>query len=267
MAEETKPSASLALQTVDYVASAVRAVAGAAPFVGSLLVEISGHVIPNQRVERIARFAALLESRLSSVEQSIVRAQVENANFTDLMEDALRQAARAVSEERKEYIASLVARGLTHEDVEFQESKHLLRVLGELSDVEVIWLRSYAVRTLGGDQEFRHKHADVLRAEPSVIGAGQQVLDKAALQSSYTSHFLQLGVLEPEYQLDSRTKQPEYDSFTGRQKVKGYVLTSFGRLLLRHIGRGSGLTCTSSGLAALAFARIARSARRCTPDR
>ena len=63
----------LAPQTVDYVTSAVKAIVGAAPFVGSLLVEIAGVVIPNQRMDRIARFAQALEARLSELEQDVVR--------------------------------------------------------------------------------------------------------------------------------------------------------------------------------------------------
>jgi hypothetical protein len=35
-----------------------------------------------------------------------------------------------------------------------------------------------------------------------------------------------------------KTKQPEFDQFTGAQKIRSYRLTSLGRLLLREIGLG-----------------------------
>lgn len=235
MVEDEPKTDALEVRSADYVASAAKAALGAVPFVGSLLAEIAGAVIPNQRIDRIGKFAEALEERLRSVEQNVVKSQLTNENFTELMEEALRQAARSVSQERREYIASLVARSLTAEQVEYQEAKHLLRILGELNDVEILWLRLHLVSTLGGDEEFRKKHEDVFRPVQAVIGAGRSILDKAALQESYKEHLAQLGLLERQYQIDSRTKQPEYDSFTGALKLRGYRLTPLGRLLLRYI--------------------------------
>ncbi len=42
----------LELQKMDYVASAAKAALGVVPFAGSLLVELAGTVIPNQRINR-----------------------------------------------------------------------------------------------------------------------------------------------------------------------------------------------------------------------
>lgn len=50
----------------DYVALAVRGALGAVPFAGSLLAELAGSVIPNQRIERIAKFAGALDRRPAS---------------------------------------------------------------------------------------------------------------------------------------------------------------------------------------------------------
>ena len=39
--------------SADYVASAAKSALGAVPFAGSLLSEIAGNIIPNQRIDRI----------------------------------------------------------------------------------------------------------------------------------------------------------------------------------------------------------------------
>src|SRR5690606_29945684 len=91
---------------IDYVAAGARSALGAVPFAGSLLVELAGTVIPNQRIDRIAKFAAALEARIRHLEESEIRAELSDEAFNELTEEALRQAARSTSEERREYLAS-----------------------------------------------------------------------------------------------------------------------------------------------------------------
>jgi len=236
MKEEDGVPGSLEPRTQDYVALAAKAALGAVPFAGSLLAEIAGTVIPNQRIDRIVKFAHQLETRLSSIEHQFVRNQLSNENFTDLMEEGLRQAARSLSDERREYIASLISRSLTSADISYLESKHLLRVLGELNDIEIILLASHRYETVGSGQEYWEKHKAVLEPVVATIGAPQEVCDKATLQTSYDEHLTQLGLLRVRYSVDQRTKLPEYDSWTGAQKVQGHELSPLGGLLLRQIG-------------------------------
>lgn len=69
----------------DYVASLAKSALGIIPFAGSLLVEIAGNIIPNQRIDRIAKYAEALNNRLSSCEEAVVIANISNDNFTDLI--------------------------------------------------------------------------------------------------------------------------------------------------------------------------------------
>jgi len=80
----------LGLCIPDYVASAAKALLGAAPFAGSLLAEIAGTIIPNQRIDRLARFAVILEEKLAQLDREFVRAQLTDENFTNIMEDSIR---------------------------------------------------------------------------------------------------------------------------------------------------------------------------------
>lgn len=225
----------LATRTADYVTVASKAVLGAVPFVGSLLAEVAGTIIPNQRIDRIARFAAILEEKIGGLEQGLIRAQLTDENFTDVLEEGIRQAARSTSDERRQYIASIIAAGLTDDNVSFIETKHLLRILNEINDIEVLWLRFYLVPTIGGDIVFREKHKKILDPVIALVRSPRRVIDKAALQDSYKEHLARLSLISPCYRKDLDTGQSSFHGFTGELTISSYRITSLGRLLLAHL--------------------------------
>lgn len=226
-------------QVADYVTSAAKAALGVVPFAGSLLAEVAGSIIPNQRVDRIADYAFKLQERIGQLEEARVRSELDSEEFTDLLEESLRQASRATSEARREYLASLVANSLSSDSVEHVESKHLMRILGELSDVEVLWLRFFHEPTLEGDKAFRALHAEVFRPRSAAIGSSRETLDDHALQQSYKDHLIRLGLTD-EHIRKSRDGVPEYDKYTGKPSVSFRQASPLGRLLLRSIGMISG---------------------------
>lgn len=227
------PSALLP-STTDYVVSAAKSALGTIPFIGSLLTEIAGTIIPNQRVDRIAKFAEELDRKISEIEKTKISESIKTEEFTDLIEEALRQASRSTSDERRGYLASIIARGLASEDITFAESKELTKLLGELSDIEVIWLRSYQVNTIGGDEEFRTKHAEVLERLTPTLGSPRAVLDRAAIQGKYKKHLIDLGLIKGVI-AKNRDGNPALES-SGDFKISYYQITSLGDLLLRWIG-------------------------------
>lgn len=225
---------------VDYVTIAAKGCLGAVPFVGSLLAELAGNVIPNQRIDRITRFARELETRLDQIERTSLETQIATPEGADLLEEAMRQAASSLSDERRGYIASLIKNGLSKSEINCQESKHLLRILGELNDVEIIWLRFYADASTAEDNEFRETHAAILKTEQAFMGAHQSVHDKNSLAKSYKLHLARLGLLQERLAIDQKTKLLKLDN-QGRTEVNSYSLSSLGRLLLRSIGLPDGL--------------------------
>ncbi|MCL6704366.1 hypothetical protein [Pseudomonas sp. T1.Ur] len=222
-------------QAIDYVASGAKAVLGVVPFAGSLLAEVAGSIIPNQRVDRIADFAFKLQARIEQLEEAQVRSELDDEEFTDLLEESLRQASRATSEARRRYLASLVANSLSSDAVEHAESKHLMRILGELSDVEVLWLRFFHKPTIEGDKEFRELHAGVFRHIVATMGSSREELDDHALQESYKDQLVRLGLVV-EHIRKKGDGTPEYDKFTGKPAVSYRQTSPLGRLLLRSIG-------------------------------
>ena len=227
-------------RTADYVLNAVRVAVGPFPIVGPLISELAGVVVPNQRVDRIAKFVAELECRVRELESPAqIKQQLSDESFTDLLEEGFRQAARSLSDDRRRYVASLICSSLSDESVRYVESRHLLRILDQINDIEIIWLRYYREQTTGADAGFRQKHAEILQPSSTALDSPQEEVDKETLQESYKEHLSQLNLLQHTYEVDMRTEKPEFDSWSGKQKVQGYEITALGRLLLREIGLGT----------------------------
>lgn len=232
---------------IDWVAAIAKGTVGAVPIVGPIVAEVIGNLIPRQRVDRIVAFMQELDRRLRETQQTQeeIRTRLEDPRALDLLEDGLHQAARAVSEERKQHIASIVADGLSSEDLDFLESKHLLSILSELNDIEVLVLASHSF-------EFRKQQGDssewrqVTSFERPTMASPQSVKDRYALQQSYRNHLMRLGLVKPRFPTPGvglkRSSKPEFpevpqfDYETGMMKSQGIDLTPLGELLLRKVG-------------------------------
>jgi hypothetical protein len=234
-----KKISELSNKPADYISSAIRGVIGTVPYAGSILAELFGIIIPNQRTDRIAQFVETLDDKFSKLEQEFIDSQLRDQHFTDLLEEAAKQVAVSLSDERREYIANLIANSLSEQDIEYSESRHLLRMLGELNDIELIWLRNYLNPAMGSDNEFREKHSNVLTSVIATMTDPPIVVEKQSLQESYREHLASLGLLRPIYETDNQTNLPKFDKFSGELIVRGYRITSLGRLLLRKIGLDS----------------------------
>ena len=222
------------LAPADYIASLVKSLAGAVPFAGTFLTEVVGTIIPKQRIDRIAEFTVALGSRVSHLEEAEVVAKISQDRLGELVEEATRQAARSTSTERREYLATLVSCALTSDEQDSNDERHLLRILGELNDTEIIWLRSYATPWSSLD-EFREIHQDTLDTPYVMYDSPDSVRNIAALHESYNAHLTSLGLLKQEIQ-DDGSNQPEFDRHSGQFKLKQPELTHLGEMLLLAIG-------------------------------
>lgn len=220
----------------DRLVSAAKSIVGIPPFIGPLLSELVETLIPNQRIDRLSKFVEKLDRKLSKFEKEFLEEKIKNEECSDLFEQGFIQASRALTDDRRNYIASIIANSLDNEHISYAESKHLMHLLQELNDVEIIWLRFYLVPTMSGDEEFRDKHKNVLQPISAYSGADQPVLAKSALQKSYKEHLERLGLIQPHYNIDRKTGLPEFDKFSGKPKASYYDVSPLGRLLLEHIG-------------------------------
>src|SRR5262245_41856645 len=102
----------------DKLTLAAKGIVGAIPVVGALAAEIVGAIIPNQRLDRIARFLELLAEKVAHLEESSIAAKMRTEEFIDLFEDGMIQASRAMSDERKQHLASLFQNALENETLD-----------------------------------------------------------------------------------------------------------------------------------------------------
>lgn len=124
----------------DVAARTLGTLAGTIPGIGQMIQIALTETIPNARLERIETYLRHLSKRTDKIE-------LENALKTpeglDLFEEGIWQAARALSEERKQRIAELVANGLKGEAPDQVQSRHFLRLLNQLDDEEIALLVWY----------------------------------------------------------------------------------------------------------------------------
>ncbi len=97
---------SLETNKEDIMSLFIKSILGVVPF-GSPIAEIITAVIPHQKQERLREFVHILNYKIKNAERKIEEQELKTEEFTDLLEDALGQASRALSKERLEYIASL----------------------------------------------------------------------------------------------------------------------------------------------------------------
>ena len=204
------------------------------PFLGGAIGEIIGNIIPNQRIDRITRFLESLDKKISELEKENLKSKITSPPYVDIMEDAFQQASRALTDERIEYISSLMKNGLTSKEVETIEFKKILWLLGELNDAEVIILKAYD-HLRGDDDPFHEKHKNLIYGPQAYIGSTQKEVDKYSLHQTYRRHLESLGLLRPNFKRPRKGEFPEFDEKTGMIKANGYTLTNLGSILLRYI--------------------------------
>ncbi|MDP9606936.1 UNVERIFIED_ORG: hypothetical protein J2W38_006756 [Variovorax paradoxus] len=228
----------LAQNATDHLVATAKAGLSAVPLVGSLLSELAASLIPHQRTDRIVDFARKLESRLGDLDQDQLRNKLMDENFTDLVEESALQAVRGVTDERRGYVASLLAAGISDERISFVESRHLLRILGEVNDIEIVWLRFFLAPQIGADAEFRKNNRAVLEVVRAPIYPNappdQAASEKAALRANYLAHLVSLGLLDRRYKLRANG-EPQFDKHAN-QFAFSYQISTLGRMLLKRIG-------------------------------
>ena len=223
---------------VDHLTVSARAVLGMVPVVGSLISELVGVSIPRQRMDRVVKFAALLEHRLVKLESDTATAKWQEDRFLELAEEVVRQAARATSDQRREYLAAVISTEMTQEQLKESDSRHLLRILGELNDTEVVWLRHYAGNSISEWEEFSELHREVLEQKPYAdYPSDEERLAASTLRDSYLSHLAQLALLDEQLVI-GHGNLPELE-WGGKKFRKHYGISSLGMMLLEMIGFNS----------------------------
>lgn len=204
----------------DRLASAAKGVVGACPFIGPLVAEAIGALIPNQRLDRVVEYLRNLDAEVHCLDGRLERFEknIHGAEGLDIMEEGLTQAARSITSERKERLARLVGRSLSSDEIRYEESRKLLNLYRDLTDPEIVWLLYFSLNPVlgvGPHQDLVKKHPDVLMPISREMGAPREQVDRSALQDSYKNTLMRFGLIE--------------------LRGKSHQISSLGRLLVRYI--------------------------------
>ena len=199
----------------DLAAAVSRGVLGAIPLIGPLAAEAVSSLIPKQKLDRVVDFVAILSSQVSTLHLDVatIKGRFEREAFLDLFEDGVLHASRALSDDRKKAIAALLANSISEEQLRYEQTKKLLRLLDSLLDPEIILLNFHGLR---GDakQAYQERHRDLIRPD-SFTDDRDEYAKKMALLQNYDDTLVRLGLLNSQ---DDLTR-----------------LAPLGRLLLREI--------------------------------
>lgn len=213
----------------DRSAAVLKSLAGAVPWAGAALTEVINEIIPNQRIERIEKYLMYLAEELDKRKSETLAEELKKPENVDLFEEGAYQAVRALSDERKLYIARCVAQGIADiEQLEKKREKRVLRLLGELDDEEILLLKAFS--------EHNSDIFSQLRPQPAVIGAPSEVIYNEALYKSGINNLERLGLITGRYRTPKKGELPEFDDRTGKLKGSPSSVSSLGRLVLESIG-------------------------------
>jgi len=185
----------------DRLISVAKAVAGALPYIGTLVGEILDAVVPNLRFERVVSYLKTLEEEVIRIDDRMASFEkhIKTEEGLDIFEEGMIQASRSISKERKERLARLVARSLSADEMKYEESRKLLNLYRELTDPEIVWLIFYSLNPVigkGPHTDWVEKHPEILKPISRTIGAPQEQIERAALQDSYKATLLRIGLTE-----------------------------------------------------------------------
>src|SRR5215211_4266901 len=156
---------------VDRAVTASTIVLRVIPTIGSILAEAVRHSIPNQRVDRMAHMLKIVDNQVSGLQRDFLELRMQTDEFRDLLEDALWQTTKALTEERRAYIASLLKNSITSDELSHEQEKTLLSLLGELNDSELIILGWYGTDMVGSEaDEYFFRHEAVLQFPTTETG-------------------------------------------------------------------------------------------------
>ena len=202
-----------------YSLAALKGGIGAIPG-GSLVVELLNVTIPDRRLERIEKILMILASKELDLDSEEIKQKFHSPEFADIFEDVIHQAVRALSEERLEYLASILEKSLTEEEIKHLQTKRLLSILGEINDVEIIILQSYELDKQRDGGSFKETHKNIFNYEYVTSKSSQNEREQNSMLQNYKDHLVNLGLI----------------GLTHSSSNSTLYLTPLGGMLLKKIG-------------------------------
>jgi len=190
----------LATNRRDLGAAIARGVAGGIPLVGGLVAEVVNSVIPSQKIDRVVAFVEALAEQASKdqAKHALLESRLRTSLGSDLLEEGVVQASRAVSDDRRRRIARIIFNGVTDSELQYDRIRKLLAILDSLTDSELVLLVYHTRQpTIGSSwhKEMRERHPSLLRPTSREIGAPQSEVERGAIRDAYERALVGHGLL------------------------------------------------------------------------
>ena len=169
------------------------------PVAGALLGGTAAMGLARIRAARFNDFGQRVHARLAAqgVDLDEVKKRIAgDEERLELLERGAEAAARSASEDRRQRIAEIVARGMGNDELTADESRKFLSILDALSDAEVVTLIYRANGpTLGDESEIYKRNESVLRPARRNSDQDDSEWRRAALQDGYLKNLERLGLI------------------------------------------------------------------------
>lgn len=206
---------------------------GTIPIVGSILAEVVTTLIPQQRIKRLEDYVRRLSQRIGQTEG--LRERLIDPQVQDVFEEGAWQSARALSDERRDQIASVVASGLAGDQKNAIEARRLLNIMASLDDDQIVILASFLQRNKQ-DADFHTRHARILKTIGTHLNSSREDHEAETIQNLAREQLTRLGLIAAQYKQPKKGEVPEFDPKTGLMKAQSRTLSPLGRMLLHRIG-------------------------------
>lgn len=219
----------------DRAVALVRSITGAIPVVGAALSEIVTVIVPNQRIDRLEKYLVHLEGEIARLR--IPEERLKTTESVDLIEDGAYQAVRALTDDRRRYIARCVSEGVSDDTRTHIEKKRILDLLDQLDDQELLILDAF-----GSPVHDRKTKFDALKPDVPNIGVTEAQSKQMTVYSAAFDKLERLALITQQPVMNQQAKKdygltlPEFDFF-GRPRG-AHEITSLGRMLLDRVGLG-----------------------------
>ena len=122
----------------DNMAIVLKTYANVLPFIGVPLGEIITQIIPNQRLDRIAKYLCKINENVEKLNTG----QKLSSEKINLIEIGLKLSANATFLEKCEWISNIVNQGLS-DDIEISTADNIINIVSQLNNEQMIILYYY----------------------------------------------------------------------------------------------------------------------------
>ena len=189
----------------DMTVTATKLITSLFPIPGAAtLGELISTIVPHQRLDRVVAVLQILHDKVESIliDVELLRSRLEKEDFQELLMSCLEQASKALTVERRNYIASFLYKTLTEDDISSINQQKLLSIFGQLDDIDILLLKFFDIsqkHEIAIEHPFYLKHKLIL--EPPMVEENmtpeeyEKRMDEGTIYNEHLSYMQRLGVI------------------------------------------------------------------------